>query len=44
MCFHSNFRIALYNLFMHSLLTNQKRVIVLKYIITENMTVKIFFF
>ena len=24
-CFHSNFRIALYNLFMHSSLTNQKR-------------------
>ena len=29
LCFHSNFRIALYNLLMHLSLTNQKRNILL---------------
>ena len=35
LCFHSNFRIALYNLFMHSSLTNQKCDILLSILMSQ---------
>ena len=39
LCFHSNFRIALYNLFMHSSLTNQKRDILYEYLFLQGRLV-----